>query len=58
MSADLALKMTAIAADATAIAVEIMDRLAAPIPSEGGNRRTGALTLWMVAGMLAAAAFL
>jgi len=58
MSADLALKMTAIAADATAIAVEIMDRFAARSLPNSEERRTGALTLWMVAGMLAAAAFL
>jgi hypothetical protein len=54
MSADLALKMIAIAAGATAIAVEIMDRFAARSLPNAEERRTGALTLWMVAGMLAA----
>jgi hypothetical protein len=58
MSVDHALKMIAIAAGAAAIAVEIMDRLAARSLPKSEKRRTGALTLWMVAGMLAAAAFL
>jgi hypothetical protein len=52
------LKMIAIAAGAAAIAVEIMDRLAAGSRPRSEERRTGALTLWMVAGMLAAAALL
>jgi hypothetical protein len=58
MSLALALKMTAIVAGAAAIGVEIMDRLAARSLPRAKIRRTGALTLWMVAGMLAAAALL
>jgi hypothetical protein len=58
MSADHTLKMIAIAAGAAAIAVEIMDRLADRSHPRAEKRCTGALTLWMVAGMLAAAAFL
>ena len=58
MSLDYALKMFAIAAGAAAIAVEIMDRLAARSLPKSEGHRTGELTLWMVAGMLAAAAFL
>jgi hypothetical protein len=58
MSLDLALKMIAIVAGAAAIGVEIMDRLAARAFPRAKERRTSALTLWMVAGMLAAAVFL
>jgi len=58
MSVDYALKLLAIAAGVVAIAIEILDRLAARSLPKSQERRTGALTLWMVAGMLAAAAFL
>jgi hypothetical protein len=58
MNPDHTLKMIAIAAGAAAIAVEITDRLAARSLPGAKIRRTGARTLWMVAGMLAAAAFL
>jgi hypothetical protein len=58
MSADQTLKIIAIRAGAAAIAVEIMHRLAARAHPKSEKRRTGALTLWMVVRMLAAAAFL
>ena len=40
------------------LGVEIVDRLAARSFPKSGRRRFDALTLWVVAGMLAAAAFL
>jgi hypothetical protein len=58
MSADDALTTIALAVDAIAIAVEILDRSAARYFPNSGRHRTGTLTLWLVAGILAAAAFL
>jgi hypothetical protein len=58
MSAGDALTTIALAGGAIAIAVEIMDRLAARSLPNSEKHRTRALTLWLVAGILAAAAFL
>jgi hypothetical protein len=51
---DAAFAILALAVGACTIAVEIMDRSAAP----SGGYRFGVLTLWLVVAILAAAAFL
>ena len=48
----------ALAVGPCALGVEIMDRLAARSFPNSVRRRFGALTLWLVAALLAAAAFL
>jgi hypothetical protein len=55
---DAALVTLALAVGACTIAVEIMDRLAARSFPNSARRRFGALTLWVVAALLAAAALL
>jgi hypothetical protein len=55
---DVALVTLALAVGACALGVEIMDRLAARSLPNSVRRRFGALTLWVVVALLAAAAFL
>jgi hypothetical protein len=55
---DVALVTLALAVGGCALGVEIMDRLAARSFPNSVRRRFGALTLWVVAAILAAAAFL
>jgi hypothetical protein len=55
---DVAFVTLALAVGACALGVEIMDRLLARSLPNSARRRFGALTLWVVAAILAAAAFL
>ena len=55
---DAALVTLALTVGVCTLGVEIVDRLAARSSPKSVRRRFDALTLWMVAGMLAAAAFL